>query len=130
MPSYRKYQLNIVARTIDDIAFESFPTAKHTPAHIDYTRDIAETVGLENNFDKAEELGAWVFADTESIDEDTVILTFDMYFPDQQSYNDFTSFVDANIEESGRPSVLAPSSDPRSGIKYIGLIDFNKPYRS
>lgn len=141
MASYRLYQLKTKALNIPEDEFHIFnaPAVNYTVEHEEFSRGIAiqidsphhENGTLVKNFDKAVELGAWIFAKC-SINEDdySVDITFNHYFPTNEMFEEWIAFATAEVNKlDATPQILTSSGDSSLGLFDLGTVDFNKPYR-
>ena len=142
MASYRLYQFKTKAYNVsnDEISVFNAPAVNYTVDHEEFTRGISiqidcphhEDGTLVKNFDKAVELGAWVFVKC-SINEDegSVEIIFNNYFPTDEMFEEWFAFANAEVAAlDSTPQIFSPSADSSLGVFDLGRVDFNKPYRT
>jgi hypothetical protein len=143
MASYRLHQFKTKALNIreDELHIFNAPAVNYTVEHEEFTREIAMQIDrpyhedgtLVKNYDKAIELGAWVFANC-SINEDdnSVDITINHYFPTDEMFEEWIAFATAEFNKLDTPpDILTASGNPNPslGVFDLGTVDFNKPYR-
>jgi len=124
-------------------ALKSIPTVNYNAEHQTATRNIAKELDIPLHedgqlvkfYDKAVELGAWIFAFTDITESDndwSSTITFYHYFPTDSAYDTWFSWINAAMEEDGVPFIYG-TPDNRAGngsMIDMGTVDFNKAYRS
>ena len=142
MASYRLYQFKTKAYNVSDDEMSLFdaPAVNYTVDHEEFTREMVIQIDCPNhedgtlvkNFDKAVELGAWVFVKClKNEDEGSVDIIFNNYFPTDEMFEEWFAFANAEVASlDSRPQILSPPTEPSLGLFDLGRVDFNKPYRT
>lgn len=123
-------------------ALKSIPAVNYNADHETATRNIVIEIDLPLHedgqlvkfYDKAVELGAWIFATadiTETGDDWSSSITFYHYFPTDSAYDTWFNWCNTILTDDGTPFVFGTTDnrDP-NGYLDMGTVDFNRPYRS